>query len=139
MNEKIGKWLDRCGVTAAWLCAAHCLALPLFMSLAPFVSLSFLLDETTEQMLFGLSALIAVLSLLPSYIRNHRRLHSIFLAVSGIGLINLTHLLFEEKWALKILFLITGAGLLTAAHLFNRRLCAACDTCGISGSNGERE
>lgn len=129
MSVKYGKWLDTLGVTASWICAVHCLALPLFITLLPFVGLSFLLSETTEFVLIGISAFIAAASFLPAYFRQHGRLRPALLAITGIGLIILTHLWFEENLTLKIIFLAAGAIFLTAAHFFNRRLCRACEIC----------
>jgi uncharacterized membrane protein len=95
----------------------------------PLVGLSFLLDETTERIFILISILLAALSLLPAYLREHGKIRSIFLAAAGIGLISLTHFLFEENLTTKIAFLIAGAILLSAAHLINRRLCRECAVC----------
>lgn len=129
MNKKIGIWLDNFGSAAAWTCAAHCLAAPFLIAAVPVAGLGFLLDETTESALLGVSVIIAVLSLVPAYFRQHGKLRSILLAAAGIGLIILTHLLFEENFAFELAFLATGASLLTAAHLINRRLCRDCPVC----------
>lgn len=129
MMTKIGKWLDAAGATASWACAIHCLALPFLISLLPLIGLSFLLSETTERVFIGISIVLAVISLLPAYFREHGKLRSIFLAAAGIGLIILTHLLFEEDLTVKIIFLLTGAILISAAHFLNRRLCRACEVC----------
>lgn len=129
MNEKIGKWLDAAGTTASWACAAHCLALPLLIGVLPLIGLSFLLSETTERVFIGISVVLAILSLLPSYFREHKKLQAILLAVAGIGLIILTHFLFEENLTLKVIFLISGAILISSAHLLNRRLCRDCKVC----------
>ena len=129
MTEKLGKWLDGFGVVASWACAVHCLALPMLVGILPLIGLGFLLSETSERALIGLSALIATASLLPSYYLHHGKLRSIFLAVGGLSLIVMTHLLFEDNLAAKIVFLIAGAGLITTAHLLNRRLCLACKVC----------
>jgi hypothetical protein len=130
MNKKIVNRLDGFGMAAAWACAAHCLALPLLLAALPFAGLGFVLvGETAERIMIGISLMIGVSSLLPAYFRQHGKLRSIGLAASGIGLIILTHLYFEEDFALKFVFLVTGAFLLTAAHLLNRRLCRSCPVC----------
>ncbi len=129
MHEKIGQLLDKAGVAASWVCAVHCLALPFLVGVLPLVGLSFLLEEATERVFIGISVIIAVLGLLPAYFREHGKLRSIFLAAAGIGLITLTHFLFEENLTAKIVFLIAGAGLISAAHLLNRRLCRECAVC----------
>lgn len=131
-NEKIGRLLDKAGVTASWVCAVHCLAPPFLVGVLPFLGLNFLLSEATERVLIGVSILLAALSLLPAYFREHRKLRSIFLAAAGIGLIVLTHFLFEENLPAKIMFLIAGAILISAAHLVNRRLCRACAVCATN-------
>lgn len=122
-------WLDVTGTAVSWLCLIHCVALPFFISILPLIGLSFLLEETTERVFIGISAAVAGLSLLPAYFRKHGKLHSIFLAAAGIGLILVTHLLFEENLTAKIIFLASGAILISAAHLLNRRLCRTCEIC----------
>ena len=129
MTHKIGKWLDVTGAAAAWLCAVHCLAVPLLIAILPLVGLSFLLEEATERVFIGISAALALVSLLPAYFREHGKLRAVLLAVAGIGLIALTHFLFEDNLAAKIIFLLTGAVLISVAHLLNRRLCRACAVC----------
>jgi predicted membrane channel-forming protein YqfA (hemolysin III family) len=132
MIEKIGRWLDAAGVTASWLCALHCLALPFLIGALPLAGLSFLLDETTERVFIAISALLAALSLVPAYFREHGKLRSIFLALAGIGLILLTHFLFEDELILKFVFLLAGGGLISAAHILNRRLCRECAVCAAA-------
>ena len=126
---RIGKWLDLTGATASWLCAIHCLILPFFITLLPLVGLSFLLSETTERVFIGISFALALLSLLPAYFRQHGKAQAIIIAFAGIGLIALTHFLFEENLIAKSIFLLAGAILISAAHFTNRRLCRACAVC----------
>ncbi len=95
----------------------------------PFLGLSFLLEEATERVFIGISVALAVLSLLPAYFREHGNLRSIFLAIAGIGLIVLTHFAFEENLTVKLIFLLAGAALISAAHVLNRHLCRACAAC----------
>lgn len=129
MKRKFSRRLDIIGAAASWVCAVHCLVLPLFVAVLPLVGLSFLLDETTERVFIGISIFLAVISLFPSYLREHGKIQPILFAFGGIGLIVLTHLLFEGSWLMKFLFLLTGAVLLSAAHLLNRRLCHDCSVC----------
>lgn len=133
MNEittgRTGKWLDATGAAASWLCAVHCLVLPFFITLLPLVGLSFLLEESTERVFIGISAMLAVFSLLPAYFREHGKLRAILLAFAGIGLITFTHFIFEENLTAKFIFLLAGAILISAAHFINRRLCRSCSVC----------
>ncbi len=125
----ISAWLDMTGFAASRLCAMHCLALPLALSILPLIGLGVLLSETTEMAFIGISILIAALSLLPAYFREHHRLRAILFFTSGICLLVISRLLFEESLVLKAVFLITGGTLLTTAHFVNRRLCRECEVC----------
>ncbi len=124
-------WLDTTGIAASWLCAIHCLVLPFAVSILPLVGLSFLLSETTERAFIGISILIAGLSLMPAYFRQHRNIRALLFFTSGIGLIIFSHLLFEESIVFKAIFLIAGGSLITTAHFVNRRLCRECDSCRL--------
>ncbi len=124
-------WLDVTGTAVSWICMIHCVALPFFISLLPLVGLSFLLDERIEWMIIGVSVLVAALSLLPAYFRRHRKFRTLTLFASGIGLVVISHLAFEENLLLQIPFLLAGAGLITAAHLVNRHLCRTCGSCQL--------
>jgi len=125
----LSAWLDMTGVLASWLCAIHCLALPLAVSVLPLIGLSFLLSETAEMTFIVISVVIAALSLLPAYFREHRRLRAILFFTSGISLIVVSHLLFEESLVLKAVLLISGGALITTAQFVNRRLCRECEVC----------
>src|SRR5688572_29627491 len=115
------EWLDTAGIAASWLCALHCLALSFTVSLLPVFGLSFLLSETTELVFIGISILIAGLSLMPAYFREHGQIRVLLLFAGGIGLITSSHLLFEESLIFKAMILITGGVVITMAHLLNRR------------------
>lgn len=129
MKKSLGSRLDNAGAVASWLCAVHCLIVPFFVTLLPLAGLSFLVEETTERVFIIVSSLIAVFSLMPAYLRLHRRLYPLTMAAGGLGMIIVTHLLFEDIWLVKLVLLICGALLLTLAHFLNRRLCHSCEAC----------
>ncbi|MBS1793273.1 MAG: MerC domain-containing protein [Acidobacteria bacterium] len=129
MKERIARRLDALGIAASWTCAAHCLILPFFVAFLPIFGLGFLLDETTEKIFIGISSLLAAASLLPAYFREHRRLQPVLFAFGGIGLIVLTHLMFEERRFLKFSCLLGGAILLSSGHLLNLRFRRRCPHC----------
>lgn len=122
-------WMDRTGMAASWLCAIHCLALPFAVSILPLIGLSFLLSETTERAFIGVSILIAGLSLVPAYFRQHGNIRALLFFTSGVSLIITSHLLFEESIFLKAIFLLAGGAFITTAHFVNRRLCRECNSC----------
>lgn len=129
--ERERGWLDLTGAAVSWACVIHCVALPFFISLLPLIGLSFLLDETVERTIIGVSILIAAASLLPAYFRQHGKIRTIILFAAGIGLIVAAHLAFDDELMMQVPFLLAGAGLITAAHFINRRLCRECAACRV--------
>lgn len=121
--------LDYIGATISWICAVHCLAMPLLITMLPLIGLSFLADETTEWILIGLSMAFALISLLPAYFKQHRKIRTILLFAFGIGLILLSHLVFEDELVWNIPLVLSGAALITSAHFINRHLCRDCKNC----------
>ncbi len=128
-QHSTGNYLDAAGIVASWMCAVHCLVLPLFISILPLVGLSFLLDETTEFAFIFATIVIALLSLLPAYFKQHGKLRSLVLFVNGIFLIVVSHILFEENFTARAILLLSGGLLITIAHITNRRLCRSCIVC----------
>ncbi len=124
-------FIDGTGAVFSWICAVHCVAVPLIVSFLPFAWLSVLDNEIVEYVLVGTSLLIAAASLLPSYIRDHRKIRSIAIFAFGIGLIFLADRLFEENLAGKAVMLALGALTISLAHVLNRKLCRECTACSI--------
>ena len=87
LRSTSGGWLDVVGAAASWTCAIHCIALPFAVSLLPLIGLSFLLSESIERIFIGISIVIAGLSLMPAYFRQHGKAGALLLFTSGIGLI----------------------------------------------------
>jgi hypothetical protein len=129
LSPQKNNWLDAAGAGVSWICAAHCLAMPLVLSLAPFAGLSFLADESVEWAIIAISLLIAALSLLPAYFRAHRKIHAILFFAAGFGFVMLSRLVFEDNLMWQIPVIIVGATFITAAHFVNRRFCRACAVC----------
>lgn len=121
--------LDKTGAAVSWACAAHCLAAPLLVSFLPLFGLGFLAREETEYLFIGLSILLAAASLLPAFFRVHRNFKTLLFFAGGLGLIISADSLFDENSAGKLIFVICGAGFMTAAHLLNRYLCGKCRAC----------
>jgi hypothetical protein len=126
-------FLDKTGALASWICAVHCLAAPFAVSFLPFFGLGFLADEKSENLFLALSVLLAAISFLPAFFKLHRNVGVLFLFAVGIALVGAADKIFADVFAGKIVFVAAGAGLMTAAHLFNRRLCRACLKCGAGG------
>jgi len=123
-----GFW-DKTGAAVSWLCAIHCLAMPFIISFLPLLGISFMAGEGVEYIIIGISIVIALLSLLPAYFKQHRKTRTLLLFVSGICFIIFADRLFEENLSGKIFFILIGASLVTSAHFINRRLCRNCQSC----------
>lgn len=124
LNEK--GILDYTGATVSWVCAIHCLAMPFLITVLPLIGLNFLENELIEWILIGVSAIVSLLSLLPSYIYRHRKLGGILLFSLGFSLILVSHLVFEDETFFAVPFIVLGTVLITSAHFINRRLCQNC-------------
>lgn len=124
--------LDKAGATASLLCAIHCAAMPLVVTLLPFVGLSFLAHESTEWALVFASAALGISSLCWGY-REHRSRRA--LAILSIGLI----LLFcgrrmeENEIGWGVVAMVLGGCTVAASHLINRALCRSCRACHTHG------
>jgi uncharacterized membrane protein len=129
LSRRKGGWLDAAGAAVSWMCAVHCLLLPFVLSLAPFIGLGFLANESFEWAIIAVSILIAALSLLPAYFREHRKIRALLFFAVGFGFVMLSKLIFEDNLARQIPVIVFGAAFITAAHLVNRRLCRACSAC----------
>lgn len=130
-----GFW-DKTGAAISWLCAIHCLVLPFAIAALPFLGLSFLLDENIERLIISVSIIVALISLLPAYFHRHRQLNILILFIFGITFIISSHLFLEESFALKIPFVLAGAGFVSAAHSINYRACRKCRKCCETETGG---
>jgi len=122
-------FLDKTGAAISWLCAVHCLAMPFLISFLPLFGISFLAGEEIEYVFIGFSFAVALTSLLPAYFRQHRKIRTLLLFITGICFVILADILFEESIAGKLLFVLAGAICITSAHFINRRLCRGCIKC----------
>ena len=127
-----GFW-DKTGAIVSWLCALHCLAMPLLVSSLPLVGLGFFAHEGVEFIFIGVSIFVALISILSGFLRIHRNISTLLLFGGGIALMISADGIFEESAAGKMIFVVTGALLISAAHFFNRYLCRKCLKCGETG------
>lgn len=120
--------LDQAGMLASSLCALHCLAMPVIVGMLPLLGLTFLADEQTEWTLIAVAFLLGLSSLLPGYVRRHRRWQPMAMFVFGAGLIMTVRLLFEDSQAVELIGVTLGGLCLMTAHALNlrySRFCAA--------------
>jgi hypothetical protein len=103
--------------------------MPLVISALPLLGLSFFADARTEWAFVCLSIGLGVLSLLPGYLKHHKRRRPLALFVAGICLIVVARLLLNEDFRLETPVVVIGGLLVATAHLINLKLCQACRSC----------
>ncbi len=118
-NQFVGLHLDFIGFSASLLCALHCAALPLLLSLAPLTGLQFLDNPWIEYTLILLSVVIASNALIHGYRRHHQKLMALLVAATGFSLITMGRLI-EVEWS-EVLLTSTGGVVIAMAHLLNWR------------------
>lgn len=118
--------LDRIGVVTSCACAVHCALMPALLGLLPLVGLGWLAEERTEWTLVCATAAVSVTSLLPSYLRQHRRAYPLATFVCGLAFIAAGRTLFDAGVKTEAVFVVAGALLVASAHFLNRRLCRSC-------------
>lgn len=131
MKVNLSGKLDHIGFTASALCAVHCALMPFVITLLPLVGLEFLSSIWVEIGVIALSLIIGISSLIPSYVKYHRKLLPLILLLLGFILIFGTHLL---QWhELEPVLVPLGGISIALAHYINWRLnkpfhCHGCKT-----------
>lgn len=117
---------DRAGTWLSLLCAAHCMASPLLVTMLPLAGLGFLVQEATEGLFLAASVALAAASLCWGF-RLHGRWRVLLFLVGALGFIVVGR--WMANGASERTLVVIGAGMLTAGHLLNRHLCSACAAC----------
>lgn len=119
-NRLMNLPLDIFGILASLLCAIHCLALPLLLSLSSLAFLDFLAYPWIEYLVIVISVFFAFYSLLPAYRYQHEKSTPLILVVLGFLLIAIGQ--FELFTAPELAFTSSGAFFIAFAHAVNWRL-----------------
>lgn len=106
--NKVGLWLSI-------LCTIHCIAMPFVITALPFLSGSFL-SEQSEIYLIGASAALAIFLLIKDYL-NHRNILPLVLLAIALCF-NITGLFFVKN-TYEIFFNVTGALVMATAYWIN--------------------
>ena len=111
--------IDLLGMTVSIACAIHCALLPILMTLGTLGALSFLANPMFEPIVIGISGALALVSLLPTYLR-HRDQPFPLLAMSfGLGLVGASR--FAAFEAFETPLTVIGTVLIAFAHFINWR------------------
>lgn len=106
--NKVGLWLSI-------LCTIHCIAMPFVITALPFLSGSFL-SEQSEMYLIGASAVLAIFLLVKDYLNHHNILPLVLLSIALC--FNISGL-FLVKGTYEIFFNVTGALIMATAYWIN--------------------
>mgnify|MGYP001216167990 CR=1 FL=1 len=117
--------LDKVGASASLLCVAHCLAMPLVITVLPFVGLTFFASEPFEIMAILFSLSMATLSLCWGT-RIHGEWRTLLFVLAGVVFFTLGH---EFGGDYHWLLMAIGGASLALGHILNRRLCKSCSDC----------
>ena len=112
--------LDIVAISSSLICAVHCVAAPIVLSLGTFSSLHFLANPFIEMIFICLGLVFFLASLWPSYQKIHRKLLPLQFAALGFIFIGLSRLHFTDSW--EISTTIIGTILVSLAHFFNWKL-----------------
>lgn len=114
--EKVGFWLSVA-------CAIHCLAMPVLITLLPFIGGSFLADHETEFYVLGSSWLLAGILLYNDY-RKHKTILPLSLLAGSVATKLLEVFVLGE--ASEVYMAPIGGLLIAVAYYFNWKHKAAC-------------
>lgn len=114
--------LDFLGFSASFLCAIHCLALPIVMAMGLAGGMTWLENPLIEWTFFVSTFIMATWSLYGSY-PNHRNIKPALYAIAGFTILIGVHLLedyMSHGWA------ALGGVAIAYAHYINWRLSQVC-------------
>ena len=135
----VGVTLTKAGSIVSFGCVIHCALTPIAVLALPFFAtlswggsdlfLSAMLAETTEWVFLTLMIALTGVSLLLTY-PMHRNVRPMLVSSFGLGLLILAHTLTNHGGVNEVTLELTGAGFITWAAVWNRRIChcLACHT-----------
>lgn len=116
MRQFISANLDFFGFLNSFLCAIHCAAFPILISLGLLESLFWIEHFWLEMTFLGLSVLFASLSLIKSY-KSHRRFEPLSMVL--LGLVCLLFGLNMHHGFFQTILMVLGGLIIASAHIVN--------------------
>lgn len=137
---KTGGWtkLDKLGMTLSFLCAVHCLVMPILLPFIPLLAGSFLSCESLDSAMMYITLLIAAPTLFRGYLKHRKfRVPAVFLlSLLFFALRPETCLHFHDGFhlhdALHFVFAALAGFSLAVGHWLNLKLCKSCLVCSDS-------
>ncbi|MBC7884736.1 MAG: MerC domain-containing protein [Saprospiraceae bacterium] len=118
MKSKYNISPDAAGFFTSMLCAVHCSALPLLISLGLIGSESWMHNHLIDWVVIGVGVLIATYSLLGDFIKVHRNITPLAMSLAGFSLL-LIGMTEHHGWML--VFSVVGGLLVATSHIVNFR------------------
>ena len=117
-------WADRMAISASSLCAIHCLALPVILSVFPAVGGVFFGEEAFHVWLIWAVVPLSVLSLLLGCTR-HKSTMVIYCGLAGVSILIVSALLGHEILGeiIERVSTVAGSVIIAFAHIKNFSLC----------------
>ena len=109
--------IDIIASTSSFLCALHCLSVPIILSFSSLNSLRFLDNQYLEWSFIILGLFFVISYLWPSYNKKHHKIKPLLFAILGFVFILIGKLDFTETW--EILNTVIGSSFVCSAHYLN--------------------
>jgi len=117
MNQRFfGLHLDFFGFIASFLCAIHCAALPIVLTVGVFGGLTWISDPAFELVFLLASIAIAALTLLNSVRKQQLTKSALILFVSGFVLLLISRML-PHTHGIELVFAVLGGFTIAGAHV----------------------
>ncbi len=110
---------DLAGFLTSLLCAIHCSAVPVLISLGVLSSSTWLHNHAIDWVVIGTGVFIASYSLLGDFFRVHRKIIPLLLAAAGFVFLILG-MIEHHGWML--ILSVLGGLLVASAHLVNHKM-----------------
>jgi hypothetical protein len=117
---------DAIGISASMLCAIHCAALPIILTVSAFSSLAWLETPAIEVSFLLASFLIASYSLTRGFVKHHHIIKALLIVGAGFAFM-LSSRFIGGTW--HHLLTAIGGVIVAYAHWLNWQLTRNCDAC----------
>lgn len=124
MFKSFFQWnADSAGFFASLLCAIHCSAIPILISLGLMSSGSWMHNHLFDWIIIGFGFIMAGYAIVGDYLRKHRKIQPLLFAVTGFAFL-LIGMIEHHGWML--IFSVIGGRLVATSHVLNFRYAGAC-------------
>ncbi|MBK6363644.1 MAG: MerC domain-containing protein [Saprospiraceae bacterium] len=114
---------DSAGFFASLLCAIHCSAIPILISLGLMGSGSWLHNHLFDWIIIGFGFIMAGYAIVGDYVKKHRNIKPLILAVTGFIFL-LVGMIDHHGWML--IFSVTGGIMVASSHVLNWKYTQTC-------------